>query len=101
MSRNDYMKVGDLKDVIKDLPDEMFIVIPVVDEDDVNYIYGFRKVGTAGILTCEYENEDERKVICLNGCADGMDIADQVRYRRGDVDSVEVLYGNFEKEEIK
>ena len=90
---NDFMRVGELKEILKNLPDDMLIVIPVVDEDNVNSIYGFRKVRTAGILTCEYECEDEREVFCLNGTMDGMDLADQVYFSGRDVDVTKVLYG--------
>ena len=95
IGRNDYMRVGDLKSIISELPDEMFIVIPVVDEDDVNRIHGFRKVGTAGILEDDYEVNDERKVLCLNGCAGGQDLADQIYFSGRDVSIREVLYGRL------
>ena len=85
------MQVKDLKEILNKLPDEMIIVIPVVDEDDVNRVYGFRKVRTAGIIEDEYEVEEEREVFCLNGAAGGQDIMDQVRNR--DVSGTKVLYG--------
>lgn len=56
----------------------MPVVIPVIDEDDVNHIYGFHYVRTAGELTCEYDREP--KVLCLNAAADGQDIADQIYF---------------------
>lgn len=90
---NDFMRVGDLKKILNNLSNDMLIVIPVVDEDDVNMIYGFRKVRTAGILTSEYEAEDEREVFCLNGTMDGQDLADQVDFSGRDVDVTTVLYG--------
>ena len=97
----DFMTVADLKSIVGDLPDEMLIVIPVVDEEDVNHIYGFRKVRTAGILECNYECEEESKVFCINGAANGMGIADQIRFSGKDVDTVTVLYGDFTKGEKK
>lgn len=88
---HDFMRISDLKTVLRDLPDEMLVVIPVVDEDDVNQIYGFRKVRTAGILGCQ--TESEQKVLCLNGAADGQDIADQIHFSGQDVDVLNILYG--------
>lgn len=89
----DYMTVSELKSVLNDLPDDMLVVIPVVDEEDVNHIFGFRKVRTAGILRCETEECSE--VICLNGAANGMDILDQIHYSGRDVSVTKLLYGNF------
>ena len=54
-SSND-LRVKDLRIILEGLPDDMLIIIPVVDENDVNHIYGFRKVRTAGILEDEYED---------------------------------------------
>lgn len=90
---NDFLTVGGLKTILEELPDEMPIVIPVIDEDDVNRIYGFRKVKTAGILECEFETENEKKVLCVNGASDGYDIADQVHFSGRDVSVITVLYG--------
>lgn len=87
----DFMSVKDLKNILNDLSDEMLVVIPVVNEDDVNDILGFRKVRTAGILRCETEQDSE--VICLNGASDGQDIADQIHFSNKDVSVLEVLYG--------
>ena len=95
IGRNDYMRVEDLKKILNGLPDEMLVVIPVVDEDDVNRIYGFRKVGTAGILEDESEAEGERKVLCLNGSANGQDLADQIYFSGKDVSINDVLYGRL------
>lgn len=87
----DFMTVKDLKDILSKLPDEMLVVIPVVDEDDANKIYAFRKVRTAGILECD--SEECSKVICLNCAADGQDIADQVWFSKLDVSVLDILYG--------
>lgn len=54
------MTVGDLKAILNELPGDMSIIIPVIDEDDANNIFAFRHVRTAGILYDEYE---ERKAI--------------------------------------
>lgn len=90
------MRVKDLKEIIKDLSDEMLIVIPVIDEDDANRIYGFRKVRTAGILNCEYEEDQD--TLCLNAAADGQDIADQVYFSGKDASVKEILYGESQFE---
>ena len=52
---------------------------------------------TAGILRDEYQAEEEREVLCLNGAADGKNIVDQVARR--DVEVVKVLYGYFDRDE--
>lgn len=93
----DYMRVEDLKSILNKLPDDMLVVIPVVDEEDVNHILGFRKVRTAGILKCE--TEEESNVLCLNGAWKGQDISDQINHCDNNVDIVEVLYGDFTREE--
>lgn len=72
------MTVAELKKLLSDLPDNMPVVIPVIDEDDCNHIFGFRFVRTAGILSCD--GEEYRTVLCLNA-ANGQDIADQVYFR--------------------
>ena len=96
MGNHDFMTVKDLSGILSELPDDMKIVIPVVDELDVNHIYGFRKVRTAGILRCE--SEQDVNVFCINGTVNDQDLADQVRSSGKDVDAVRILYGNKEKE---
>lgn len=90
------MRVKDLKDILSQLPDDMPVIIPVIDEDDCNRIFGFRYVRTAGILTSQGEKDD--RVLCLNA-ADKEDIADQVYFSGKDVGVKEVLFGHskFEK----
>lgn len=83
------MYVKDLKKILKELPDDMPIIIPVIDEDDANHIYGFRHVRTAGVLT-SYGEED---ACCLNAAADGQDIADQVHFSGRDVGVKSILFG--------
>lgn len=96
---HDFMRISDLKTVLCDLPDEMLVVIPVIDEDNVNRIFGFRKVRTAGILGCQ--TAIEKEVFCLNGAADGQDIADQIHFSDKDVDVLNVLYGKSRHDEEK
>lgn len=97
----DFMQVKDLKKILNSLPDEMIVVVPVIDENDVNKIYGFRKVRTAGILGCEFE--EHSTALCLNGATDGQDIADQVHFSGCDVNVLDILYGcsNYEEETKK
>lgn len=79
------MTVGQLKEILNQCPDEMFVCIPVIDECDVNRINGFRLIRTAGILFDDREDDDRQKVLCLNGSADTMNIRGQVRYSGRDV----------------
>ncbi len=85
------MLVKDLKKILNDLPDDMPIVIPVINEYDANYIYGFRYVRTAGELISD--GERDREVLCLNAAADGQDIADQVHLSGTDVSVNKILFG--------
>lgn len=88
------MTIGDLKDRIKDLPDDMSVIIPVITEDDVNRILAFRHVRTAGILKCEYEEENDKTVLCLNGATDDLDISSQVEQSHCDpsIECEQVLF---------
>ena len=52
------MTVKELKDILKDLPDDMVVVIPATIEkidDDYNHIDCFMYVRTAGILETRWE----------------------------------------------
>lgn len=89
MDKYQNMYVKDLKKILKELPDDMPIIIPVIDEDDANHIYGFRHVRTAGVL----ESYGEDNAFCLNAAADGQDIADQVHFSGRDVGVKSILFG--------
>lgn len=91
------MTIKDLKEILNECPDNMPIIIPVIDEDDANHIYGFRHVRTVGILT-SYGEED---ACCLNASADGQDIADQVHFSDKDVGVKSILFGvsKYDKKE--
>ena len=82
------MTVKDLKEVLNECPDNMPIIIPVIDEDDANHIYGFRHVRTAGVLIA-YGEED---AFCLNS-ADEQDIADQINFSGKNVAVKSILFG--------
>ena len=90
---NEYqnMRVKDLKHILEQLPDDMAVIIPVIDEEDANHIYGFRHVRTAGVLISE--GEQDREVLCLNAAADCYDIADQVYFSGRGVGVKEILFG--------
>ena len=94
-------RIKDLKHIIEQLPDDMAVIIPVIDEEDANHIYGFRHVRTAGVLISEREKDQE--VLCLNAAADEHDIADQVYFSGRDVGVKEVLFGysKYDRKENK
>ena len=100
-NENINMRVKDLKHILEQLPDDMAVIIPIIDEEDANHIYGFRHVRTAGVLISE--GEQDREVICLNAAADGQDIADQVYFSNRDVGVKEVLFGysKYDRKEKK
>ena len=92
------MTIAELKRLISDLPDNMPVVIPVIDEDDCNHIFGFRFVRTAGILSCD--GEEYRTVLCLNA-ANGQDIADQVYFSGRDANVEKILFGHSKYDQRK
>ena len=65
------LTVKDLKECLKDLPDDMEVVVTSYYYGDVNDIYGFNHVRTVGVLSSEYE---KRSVICLAPSGGGRDI---------------------------
>ncbi len=97
---NEYqnMYVKDLKKILNELPDDMPVIIPVIDEEDANHIYGFRHVRTAGVLISD--GEQDREVLCINAAADGQDIADQVYFSGRDVGVKNVLFGTSKFENL-
>ena len=100
-NENINMRIKDLKHIIEQLPDDMAVIIPVIDEEDANHIYGFRHVRTAGVLISEGEKDQE--VLCLNAAADEHDISDQVYFSGRDVGVKEVLFGysKYDRKENK
>ena len=68
------LTVRTLKECLKDIPDDMEVIIPVIDVDDSNNIQAFRHVRTIGILECNVEND----ALCLNTASDGLDINSQI-----------------------
>ena len=74
------MTVKELKDILKDLPDDMVVIIPATNEkidNDYNHIDCFMHVRIAGILENRWE---EKPALCFNTSEDGMDISSQLKY---------------------
>ena len=92
------MTIAELKRLISDLPDNMPVIIPVINEDDCNHIFGFRFVRTAGILSCD--GEECQMVLCLNAAND-QDIADQVYFSGKDISVEKVLFGQSKYDQGK
>lgn len=70
------MTVKELKDILKTLPDDMDVIIPVIDIDDVNDVKAFRHIRTAGVLE---DIGEEHPALCLNSAANGVDISTQIQ----------------------
>lgn len=74
------MTVKDLKEIIKDVPDDYPVIVPVVDEYNSNNILAYRYARTAGILENQYIDNQDKTVFCLNTANfDGANISDQVK----------------------
>lgn len=88
------LTVKRLKEIIENLPDEMNVVIPVIDEDDANHIYGFRFVRTAGVLTDLTLPDDniEKNVLCINSASGGRDITSQLNRYGSSIDCKTLLF---------
>lgn len=69
------MTIKNLKECIEDLPDDMLVIMPIVEKNDSNVIFSFRIARTAGILSSEYES---KPAFCLNSSRDGLDIETQL-----------------------
>lgn len=82
------MTVKILKLVLKYLPDDMDVIIPVVSEDDANYIYGFRHVRTAGVL----HTMGELDALCINTADNGLDISTQLNNGHSDIICKKLLF---------
>lgn len=66
------LTVGKLKEFLKDLPDDMDVIIPVCpDETKPNVISSFRYVRTAGVLKSDYATGP---ALCLATSDNGKDI---------------------------
>lgn len=72
--------VRDLKECLKDLPDDMDVIIPVHVEGDENKILGFRHARTAGLLATPTE---EKPALCIATARDGADMYSLMRINAG------------------
>lgn len=71
------LTVGKMKEFLKDLPNDMDVIIPVYpDETKSNIIYSFRHVRTAGVLKSDYETGP---ALCLAASDDSKDISTLLR----------------------
>ena len=88
------LTVEDLKEAIKDLPDDMPIIIPVITEEDANLILAFRHVRTIGILNDLYADDKspDKLALCLNASADGVDISTQIENNKLEVTCEKIIY---------
>jgi hypothetical protein len=85
------LTVGELKDRLERLPDDMEVLIPVIKEDDCNNIIALRRVKTLGILKAIGEED----ALCLNASTDDIDISDQVNKSTSidaSIECVQVLF---------
>lgn len=69
------MTVGDLKNILENIPNDTPVIMPVITEDNADNILGFRYVRTAGILESEYEDD---QAFCLNS-SNEFSIQDQLK----------------------
>ena len=66
------LTVGKMKELLKSLPDDMELIVPVCpDETNPNIIYSFLYVRSVGVLRNEYEPNPG---LCLAATTDGKDI---------------------------
>lgn len=73
------LKVRDLKDCLKDLPDDMNVIIPVCSIGDENVILGFRHARTVGLLENRYEKEP---ALCVATARDGADLYSLMNFNK-------------------
>lgn len=83
------LTVGILKEAIKDLPDDMFVIIPVSCAENANYIKSFRYARTLGIVSNKYE---EKPALCINTSQDGADIDTQLHINKLSTTCDKVLF---------
>lgn len=71
------MTVGQLKECLKDIPDDIHVIFAVPDTVDTNHVYGYRYIRTAGILTdhlVEGSGMEDATTLCLAVTAGGLDL---------------------------
>ena len=90
--KNLNMTVKDLKRILRKLPNDMHVVIPVISEDDCNLVFGFRHVRTAGILFCKFNEKKLARVIALNASTPDSNIKLQTENYDGAVVCEKILF---------
>lgn len=77
---NDYLTVYDLKEALKDLPDNMPVVLADPTTISPDQICGFYLLETIGILEdiSLPEESKKRTVVCLNGADKGSNLSSQI-----------------------
>lgn len=66
------LTVGKMKELLKSLPDDMELIVPVCpDVTNPNIIYSFLHVRSVGVLRHDYE---PGPALCLAATTDGIDI---------------------------
>lgn len=83
------MTVGDLKAVLKGLPDDMDVIITSTPENDPNYISGFRHIRTAGLLKNPYEDDI---ALCIAPSMHGLDIESLLHNVHSDTTCEKILF---------
>lgn len=81
--------VKDLRECLEGLPDDMDVIIPIIDEEDANHIYAYRHVRTIGILEDPYE---PKPALCINAAAGGLDLSSQVGNHERSTKCTKVLF---------
>ena len=81
--------VRDLRECLEGLPDDMDVIIPIIDEEDANHIYCYRHVRTIGILENFFE---PKPALCLNAAANGLDLHSQVGDNENSTKCTKVLF---------
>ena len=83
------MTVRDLKAALKNLPDDMEVIVTSTPEDDPNYISGFRHIRTAGLLKNPYE---EDIALCIAPSMHGLDMESLLENIHSDTTCEKVLF---------
>lgn len=84
------LTVGDLKDFLANVKNDMPVIIPVIDEDDSNHILGYRNVRTIGILQDNYGPPEDRTALCLCTSNGDLDISQMIK--RPDIVCKKVIF---------
>ena len=80
--------VRDLKDILKDLPDEMEVIVPITNAYNPNDVFGFYRIRTAGVLKSPAEQD---MALCLAPSLGGWDIYSLVNNSKNVAATVEKM----------